>query len=265
MHRVADVGRRHRIVPGQEFGIFVLPDALEVRAELVPPGGLIGEPHQRIPHVLTLDGRIAYLVPLVRNGIERVADTLVHRHMTAGREEPQPVPDDRTAEIRVEILHMLDEVPVLEAPGTEFIVVVVALPAMRRPAEKPAAREGVPAVFRNHVDPHPSRRNFRGKRAGLKDDTLRQRIVVIRLNVAIAHRAVDVHAVDLHARVAVVRSVRSHVSLFHPLRTPNIRTAQLDAGNRRAHRLHVARCREGIEHRPFEYLRPLGILHIDER
>ena len=88
MHRVADVGRRHRIVPGQEFGILVLPDALEVRAELVLPGGLIGQPHQRIPHVLALDGRISDLVPLVRDGIERVAYTLIHRHMTAGREEP---------------------------------------------------------------------------------------------------------------------------------------------------------------------------------
>ena len=243
----------------------MLPDALEVGAELVLRGGLIGQPDQGISNILALDGRIADLVPLVRNGIERVAHALVHRHVPPGAEEPQLVPDEWTAEIGVEILYVLNEVPVLEAPRTKFIVVVVALPAMRRAAEKTAASEGVPTVFGNHVDPHPSRRYFSRKRARLKDDTLRQGVVVVGLDVAIAHRAVDVHAVDLHARVAVVRSMRPHVSLFHPLGAANIGTTQLDPRDWSADRLHVARCREGIEHRPFQHLRALGVLHVDER
>ena len=241
-----------------------LEDPIIVGAQLVLRRDLRGEAHERVAHELLLDRWIARLVLLVRHSIERIGHAFVHRHVSSRGEEPELVADDRPARVDVEVLHVLDEVAIEESPGLQRIVVVVALPAVRGAADEAAAFEEVPAVFGDHVDAHAAGCDFRGQRARLEDDALRERIVVVGLDVAVAHGAVHVHAVHLHARVAIVGPVRPHVGLLHPLRSADVRTTELHARNRRADGLHVPRRRQRVEHGALERVRALGVLHVDQ-
>ena len=264
MPPVANIGRRHRVDVRRQLGIFVLPDPFHVRAELRLRRHLIREAREHIAYELTLNRGIAHLERLVRHFVVRVGDAFVDRHVTRRAEEPELVADDRSAHVEVEVLHVLNEVAIQESSRPERIVVVVALPSVRGAAEEAATLERVAAVLRDHVDAHASGRDFGRQRAGLEHDLLREGIVVVRLDVAVAHRAVDDHAVDLHARVPIVSAMRPHVRLFHALRAADVGTTQLDAGNRRADRLHVPRRRQRVEHGALEHVRALRVLHVDE-
>src|SRR5262245_59278698 len=183
-----------------------------------------------------LDRRVARLVLNTLDvevvcRIERIADPFVDRDMPDGAEEPQTVLHDRTADVEVEVLHVIDEVAELEAPSAQVVGQIIPLPARCRAAEESAALDSVAAVLGNQVDADATRCHFGRHPACLKYDLLRQGVVVVCLNVAVAHRAVYGHAIDWHARVAVVGAVGAHVGLFHALRSAYIGPANLDAWN----------------------------------
>ena len=235
-----------------------LPDALHVRAHFISGRGLKRQTHEGIPDVLIDDGWRAVLV-------EGIGDLLVDRHVPAGREEPQAIPDDRPAEIDVEVLHVLDAVGLLQAAQSQRLVDVVALPAPGRSAEESAEFVRVAAVFRDHVQANTARLHFGADRTRLQAHFGGERIVVVRLNQPIVHRAVDHHAVDLDRRVALVGAVRAHVGLLHTLRSAHVGTTELDARHDRSDRLHVSSGRERVQDVSRDDLRPLGVLHVDER
>ena len=267
---IADVGCGDRVVTREQFGILVLPDALEIGADLRLLVGLVGEPDQRVAHVLVLDRRVAgrvadSLAVVIVGGIERIADALVHRDVAHRAEEPEPILHDRAAHVEIEVLHVLDEVAVFEALVDQVLRQVVRLPARRRPTEEPAALDDVAAVLRNHVHADAASRHFGRQRARLEHHLLRKGVVVVRLDVAVTHGAVHAHAVHLDARVAVVGAVRAHVGLFHALRTADVRSTQLHTGNDRADRLHVAGRRQRVNDVAIDHLRALCVLDVDQR
>src|SRR5437763_6570 len=115
----------------------MFPDPLEIGTDFRPLVGLIGQANQRIPHVLVLDGRIASLVlnaldVQVIGRVKRIAYPFIYRDVADGAEEPQTIFLDRTADVEVEVLDVIDEVAELEAPIPQVVSQVVRLPARRR-------------------------------------------------------------------------------------------------------------------------------------
>src|SRR3954468_14822999 len=99
-----------------------------------------------------LNGRVACrmadaLAVIVCGRIERIADALIHRHVTHGPEEPEPVLPDRTTHVEVVILHVVYEIAELEALGAQFVIQIVRLPAWCSATEEEATLDGVAAVF----------------------------------------------------------------------------------------------------------------------
>ena len=255
--------RRLDVAP--ELASLELEDPVEVGAHLVALRHLRRQAEQPAAHMLLHDPLLA---DQLGRGVRRVLEDrselqLVDRDRARRDEVPQLVADERAAHRRVHVVDVRDAVDRGQALCPQVGVQVVGLPravgetAVERPAEV------VAAVLRDHVQPDAAGLHL-GRAAGRRDGhLLRQRLVVVVHDPAVAERGVDDHAVDLHGGMRRVRPVRDHLHLLHHLRAAHVGPGEAHPLRQVADRLRVARGRKRVDGVALQHLGSGRALHVD--
>ena len=206
------------------------------------------------------------LRPIGKNPVQEV----VARAPEARREEePDPVPHNRTAERKVEILEVVQIGRHRETSRPQVGIGVLAPQMLVGVGDDGLAGEAVASLFGNHVDGDPTALRLRRAGDDLVHHVLNGTLVVIEAgDVSGAERAGDVHAVDLDGEVGRQPSVRDNRPLPHLRPSSDIEpTGQLgpEGGDGRGDALIAPPRRQHVDLLLAEDGAALRALDVDER
>ena len=236
-----------------------LDAAIVVERELVVPVRLQRQAHGVVADVLIVDR----LRPGRR---ERVAQEVVGAPATVGREEPEAIALDRSAEREVGVVDALHPVLDLETEIDEILRQVVRLHVSVRAGDEDGAAIGVAAVARDHVDLHAAHRRLRRQRAGLVADFFHQPVVEVEAGLVAAEADVlNLDAVDHEHVVVVRRAVHLERRLLHDLRAADIGRRGGDAGDELSDRERILAGRDRVEPLAAHHRLRYRSAHVDER
>ena len=203
---------------------------------------------------------------LIAGRRERVSEKVVRAPPPEGREEPQAIAPNRTAERAVHVVDALHAVLLLEPEIDEILREVVGLHVLVRARREGGAVKRVAAVVRNHVDLYPAHGRFSGQRAGLVADFLHQAVVEVEAGLIAAEADVlNLDAVDHEHVVVVRRPVNLQRRLLHDLGAADIRRLRGHARNQLSHGERILAGGNRIELLARHHRLRHGAVNVDER
>ena len=197
-------------------------------------------------------------------GHNRARNRLVDGEQASRPEEPQLVPDDRSALREVDIAVRADLVDRLHPVIGEKRGEVVALKRAALVSAEERSAEAIAAFLGNQVDLHAAGRRIDGAAARLVHHLLVARVIQITLDGAVALEAVDDHPVHQHRCLRRAQAVHGEIGLLHGLRAADIRRRQCHADHQLTHRLDGVRGRHGVEDLARQHLRFQIALDVDD-